>query len=91
MRKLLSSLLFISIFIVANAQDEKLDMDAIARIKKEGLENSKVMDIAFHLTDVSGSRLTNSPGFFRAANWARDEMKKCLRDSKHLLNLLPLI
>ena len=76
MRKLFSSLLFISVFIIANAQDEKLDMYAIARIKKEGLENSKVMDIAFHLTDVSGSRLTNSPGFFRAANWARDEMKK---------------
>jgi hypothetical protein len=34
------------------------------------------MDIAFHLTDVSGPRLTNSPGFFRAANWAKDELTK---------------
>src|SRR6185369_4196329 len=40
------------------------------------LENSQVTDIAFHLTDASGSRLTSSPGFFRAANWAKDEMKK---------------
>lgn len=52
------------------------DNDAIEKIKKEGLENSKVMDIAFHLTDVSGPRLTNSPGFMRAANWAKDELTK---------------
>ncbi len=50
--------------------------DATAKIRKEGLDNSKVMDIAFHLTDVSGSRLTNSPGFFRAANWAKEELIK---------------
>jgi carboxypeptidase Q len=50
--------------------------DAVAKIRKEGLDNSKVMDIAFHLTDVSGPRLTNSPGFFRAANWAKDELTK---------------
>ena len=50
--------------------------DAIDKIKNEGLHNSKVMDFAFHLTDVSGPRLTNSPGFFRAANWAKDELTK---------------
>ena len=50
--------------------------DAVDKIKNEGLHNSKVMDFAFHLTDVSGPRLTNSPGFFRAANWAKDELTK---------------
>lgn len=45
-------------------------------IRKEGLQNSKVMEIAFHLTDASGPRLTNSPGFLRAANWAKDEFTK---------------
>jgi hypothetical protein len=49
-------------------------MNAIEKIKKEGLDNSKVMDIAFRLTDVSGPRLTNSPGYFRAANWAKAEL-----------------
>ena len=52
------------------------DAETINKIRKEGLENSKVMDIAFHLTDVSGPRLTSSPGFFRAANWAKDELNK---------------
>ena len=50
-----------------NAQEEKLDMDMIGKIRKEGLENSKVMEIAMYLTDVSGPRLTASPGYMRAA------------------------
>jgi len=50
--------------------------DATDKIKNEGLKNSKVMEMAFHLTDVSGPRLTNSPGYLRAANWAKDEMTK---------------
>lgn len=50
--------------------------EAATKIKNEGLNNSKVMDIAFHLTDVAGPRLTNSPGYLRAANWAKDELTK---------------
>ncbi|MEP6948869.1 MAG: M20/M25/M40 family metallo-hydrolase [Ginsengibacter sp.] len=56
------------------AQSEKIDTSAMSRIRKEGLENSKVMDIAFHLTDASGPRLTGSPGFMRAANYAKDQL-----------------
>ncbi len=74
MKKLTASLLLFFVAFSISAQ-ETLDMDMISKIRKEGLENSHVMDIAFHLTDVSGNRLTSSPGFFRAANWARDEMK----------------
>ena len=48
----------------------------MSRIRKEGLENSKVMDIAFHITDASGPRLTGSPGFMRAANYAKDQLSK---------------
>ncbi len=46
------------------------------KIRKEGLENSNVMNFAFYLTDVAGPRLTNSPGYFRAANWAKNELTK---------------
>jgi hypothetical protein len=75
MRKLFftfSAFLFLS---VVSAQ-EKTDMDVITKIKKEGTDNSKVMYIAHHLTDVSGPRLTNSPGFMRAASWAKDELAR---------------
>lgn len=59
-----------------NAQEEKLDMDMINKIRKEGLENSKVMEIAMYLTDVSGPRLTASPGYMRAATWAKNKLNE---------------
>ena len=61
------------IFYLANAQ-EKIDQSMIMKIRDEGLNHSKVMDIAFQLTDVSGPRLTISPGFTRAANWAKEQL-----------------
>src|SRR6188768_1081491 len=72
------SFLFILFFALSlqfiNAQDEKVDMDMMNKIRKEGLENSKVMDIAMYLTDVSGPRLTASPGYMRAATWAKNKL-----------------
>ena len=65
---------FFTVFILS-AQD-KADMNAVTKIREEGLNKSKVMDYAHHLTDVSGPRLTASPGFMRAANWAKDELTK---------------
>ncbi|HVZ97390.1 MAG TPA: M20/M25/M40 family metallo-hydrolase [Chitinophagaceae bacterium] len=56
------------------AQTEKIDTAVMNQIRKEGLEHSQVMDLAFHLTDASGPRLTGSPGFFRAANYAKDQL-----------------
>jgi carboxypeptidase Q len=56
------------------AQEEKIDLTTIQKIRDEGLQHSHVMDIAFHLTDASGNRLTASPGFYRAANWAKDQL-----------------
>ncbi|MGL6266718.1 MAG: peptidase M28, partial [Chitinophagaceae bacterium] len=55
---------------------EKIDQEMIGKIRAEGLERSKVMDIVFQLTDANGPRLTNSPGYARAANWAVAELKK---------------
>lgn len=73
MRKLISLLLSISFILLVSGQ-EKPDMATINKIKEEGSKDSKVMDIAFHLTDVSGPRLTASPGFMRAATWAKDQL-----------------
>src|SRR3979490_2594539 len=49
--------------------EEAVDLTVVHRIRQEALQNSKVMDHLFYLTDVSGPRLTNSPGFFIAADW----------------------
>jgi hypothetical protein len=75
MRKFTALLSLFFIILIASAQ-EKLDLETINKIKEEGTKNSKVMDIAFHLTDVSGPRLSASPGLMRASNWAKDEMTK---------------
>jgi carboxypeptidase Q len=54
---------------------EKLDLDAIYRLKEEGLQRSKVMEIEGFLTDVYGPRLTNSPNYKEAGDWAQKTMK----------------
>jgi hypothetical protein len=83
MRKSILLLLLIASIHVF-AQEEIVDMAMMQKIRNEGLNNSKVMEIAFHLTDVSGPRLTNSPGFYRAANWSISEMKKWGLDKVNL-------
>lgn len=50
------------------------DASAISKIKTEEQNNSQVMDIAFHLTDVTGPRLTASPGYLKAAEWAKQKL-----------------
>ena len=61
--------------VVLYAQ-EKLDTEMIKKIRNEEMNNSQVAMIAHYLTDVSGARLTNSPGYRRAANWCVSEFKK---------------
>ncbi len=70
----LNILFFLLIPSIVFAQTENIDTTVMNQIRKEGFENSKVMDIAFHLTDASGPRLTGSPGFMRAANYAKNQL-----------------
>ena len=75
MRKLTFYVFFL--FTAGNIlAQERLDLDVIDKIKKEGLKNSKVMEIAFQLTDVNGPRLSGSPGFTKAANWAKSQLER---------------
>ena len=60
--------------VLVLAQAENIDQAVMAKIRNEGFVNSKVMDIAFHITEVCGPRVTNSPGFMRAANYARNQL-----------------
>ena len=60
--------------LAAQQQQDKVDYDAIYKIKDEGFQRSQVMNIASWLTDVYGPRLTNSPGFRKAGEWAVKEM-----------------
>ena len=59
---------------VAAQQSEKIDTALNAKIRDEGTSRSQVMRIEHMLTDVYGPRLTGSPGYTNAANWAVKEM-----------------
>ncbi len=63
-------------FVPLSAQQpqERVDLDAIYKIKEEGFQRSQVMNITSWLTDVYGPRLTNAPGFRKAGEWAVKEM-----------------
>lgn len=54
------------------AQDAK---DPLEHIRKEGMDNSQVMDIASWMTDVYGPRLTGSDMLDKATGWALDRLK----------------
>ena len=69
--------LFLPLLLLAAgmyAQNEKQDEAMRAKIRNEGLNHSQVMDIAFYLTDANGPRLMQSPGYFKAANWAKAKL-----------------
>src|SRR5688572_21143265 len=50
------------------------DADILARIRKEGMDNSQIMRTMHYLTDVYGPRLTGSPNHKAAAEWTVMQM-----------------
>jgi len=72
--KLLTCLLVLG--LMPTYAEERVDLGVIHKIREEALQNSRVMDHVFQLTDVHGPRLTNSPGFFGAADWVVKQMKE---------------
>src|SRR5882762_9037482 len=63
---------------------EKVDTAAISKIKDEGFNRSQVMDLLSTLSDVYGPRLTGSPGFRRAADWAKQTLGSWGLENAHL-------
>ena len=74
MRRLLTILIVICLAGPSFSQGDAPDAAMVQKIREEGLNNSQVMDIVFYLTEVSGSRLNNSPGYKRASNWAKNKL-----------------
>ena len=56
--------------------EEPIDWEAVQRIRMEGFQNSKVMETLSYLTDVYGPRLTNSPNYMKAAEWAKKTLSE---------------
>ena len=56
-----AALAALALLHVSAQESDKLDADAVARIRDEGMQRSQVMEIMSYLTDVYGPRLTGSP------------------------------
>src|SRR5262252_3114743 len=78
------ALLCLAIPIVGQMPQEKVDLDAIYKIKDEGLNRSQVMDTLSYLTDVYGARLTGSPQIRAAADWVKTKLNQWELTNVHL-------
>jgi carboxypeptidase Q len=58
--------------------------DINAQIRKEGMENSKIMNTMHYFSDLYGPRLTGSPNHVNAAKWGIAEMKSWGFDNTYL-------
>jgi carboxypeptidase Q len=65
-------------------EKEKVDLEAVTRIRYEGFRDSKVMDLATGLMDSIGERLTGSPNLKRANEWTRDQLTSFGLSNAHL-------
>ena len=65
------ALFLLALPTVLSAQ-EKFDAGMVAKIRDEGLNRSRAWAMLDTLATVIGPRLTASPAYLRAANWARD-------------------
>ncbi|MCB0686915.1 MAG: M20/M25/M40 family metallo-hydrolase [Saprospiraceae bacterium] len=63
---------------------ESIDLKINEIIRKHGLNESQVMDIASWLTDVYGPRLTGSPMLDQATDWAVQTLKDWQLSNVHL-------
>ncbi len=85
--RLLFVILFLFVSYPSLAQrkpSEEIDTAAVRKIWNEGTDRSQVMDIIGYLTEVCGPRLTGSPQYTKAANWAINKMNEWGMSNTHL-------
>ncbi len=63
---------------------ENLDLTMYQKIRDEGLNHSRVMELASALMDGIGPRLTGSPNLVKANAWTRDTLTKMGLVNAHL-------
>ncbi|HEY6402545.1 MAG TPA: M20/M25/M40 family metallo-hydrolase, partial [Blastocatellia bacterium] len=74
MTPIVTALIFCLAASAQVTQVEKVDLEMMKKIREEGTERSQVMETLSWLTDVHGPRLTNSPQYKRASEWAKGKL-----------------
>jgi hypothetical protein len=70
----ISALLATCWFCQVGVAAEDIDHEVIAAIKEEGIQHSQAMKTLSYLTDVHGPRFIGTPGYYAAAEWARQQL-----------------
>jgi hypothetical protein len=83
-RRLTLAAAFVCLAAPSAPAQEKLDWAALGRIRDEGFRRSQVMETAAQLTDVHGPRLTGSPRYKEAADWALQQLETWGLANAHL-------
>ncbi len=76
MRPFLATLVATALLITPVLAEQDNSLEVVAKIKNEAFANSQVMDTLQNLTDLYGPRLTASPEFQQAADWAMGRLKE---------------
>ncbi len=66
------------------ADEDRADLDAVAKIRNEGIKHSQVMELVGYLSDVIGPRPTGSPEIQRAYEWTSAKFKEWGLENVHL-------
>jgi hypothetical protein len=74
----------VTVWVPHSMAPETIDTDAIAKIRTEGMEHSKLMWIEHYLADVYGPRPIGSPNHVAAANWVVKTMTSWGMKDAHL-------
>jgi carboxypeptidase Q len=64
------------VIVQAQVVQEEVDLSVVDRIRDEGLNRSQLPEMARHLTDVIGPRLTGSPGMRTANDWTAEQFRR---------------
>jgi hypothetical protein len=87
--RIIAVLCLLSLAFVIAAQSpapssEKINLDALAKIKTEATRQPQLMEVARNITTVSGPRLTNSANVRVAGEYARKKLVEWKLDDVHL-------
>ncbi|MGD2136103.1 MAG: hypothetical protein PVF27_08085, partial [Gemmatimonadales bacterium] len=59
----------------AQIAQERVDLDVVRQIRQEGLDRSQLPQLARHMVEVIGPRLTGSPQMLEANEWTADQFR----------------
>jgi carboxypeptidase Q len=84
------SCLFVTSLSLAQQPASPVDTTTMAAIREEALKRSEVMTILSYLSDVYGPRLTWSPEYREAAQWASGKLKEWGLQNVHFESWAPV-